>query len=71
MNIHVYRARNQPATRYTVELDGTRHTFRCRRRTLVRCFKCGESRWAANMFVHVYYDGIYAFCRPGKGCSPT
>ena len=69
-NIHIYRAKDQPATRYWVgfsETDGIwiRHKSRSR----CRCFKCKKLRWAKNMIAHVYYDGVYYFCKAGKGCK--
>lgn len=70
MTLHVYRARNQPATRYRVELapnDGV--WIRSKPRALLPCFDCRKKHYAKNLLVHVYYDGTYFFCRPGKGCK--
>jgi len=66
--IHVFRANDQPATRFAIDLGGTRLWTRFRRRTPLPCFKCKRRRWAANLVAHVYYDGTYFYCRPGKGC---
>lgn len=74
MTLHVYRARDQPATRYSYTLDmsdGTASTgwVRHRRRTQLHCFKCRKRRCACYLTAHVYYDGTYFFCKPGKGCK--
>jgi hypothetical protein len=72
-NVHIYRAKDQPATRFKVVLDmpsGTRTMWlKNADRCPIRCFKCRKRRWAVNMIVHVYYDGSYYFCRKGKGCK--
>lgn len=69
MNVHIYRAKNQPATRYLFDLgDGIRHWFVSGKRSLFPCFECRKRRWAKNLFVQVYYDGERFFCREGKGC---
>lgn len=67
--VHVHRAKDQPATRYVVELGDHRFTVINRRRTMLPCFRCRRKRRAANLFVHAYYDGTYFFCKPGKGCK--
>lgn len=77
MTLHIYRAKDQPATRYWVDLSTwkngriTRNGFwvRCKRRALRYCHKCGKQRWAAYLTVHCYYDGTYYFCQKGKGCK--
>lgn len=69
MTLHIYRAREQRATRYTVDLDGKLLTICNRRRRLFHCHKCKRLRWATNMSAHVYYDGVYYSCRAGKGCK--
>jgi hypothetical protein len=72
-NVHIFRAKDQPATRYSVTLDMPKGPetmwFVCRRRKLFFCFKCKQRRWAGNLTAHVYYDGIYYFCKKGKGCK--
>ena len=73
MNIHIWRAKTQPATRFVVDVSTPdqefRYTQRYRRRKLLPCFKCKKMRWAAYLIAHVYYDGTYFFCRPGRGCK--
>ena len=70
MTVHVFRAKDQPATRYVVDMgDGDRFTMRCRRRTQLPAFCCKQRRYAANLIAHAYYDGTYFFCRQGKGCK--
>lgn len=69
MTIHVYAAKRQPATRYLVDLGRVRTWIRCpeRRPMFARC--CKRMRIARNLLVQVYYDGVYASCKPGKGCK--
>ena len=73
MTLHIYRARDQPATRYSVTLDmpdgPETMWFTCRRRKIFFCFTCKLRRWAGNLTAHVYYDNTYFFCKPGKGCK--
>jgi hypothetical protein len=68
--LHIYTAKRQPATRYHVAFDADNDIWiRNKRRTLMRCFRCKKLHWAGNMFVQVYYDGVYQFCADGKGCA--
>lgn len=68
--LHIYVAERQPATRYRVQLtDDDGIWIRNKRRTRMRCFRCKKLRWAGNMFVQVYYDGVYQLCKNGKGCA--
>jgi hypothetical protein len=69
MQLHVYRAKAQPATRYVVEVGEHRHWVRSspRRPMLTSC--CQQRRIAKNLLVQVYYDMTRVFCRPGKGCK--
>jgi hypothetical protein len=68
--LHIYRAPSQPAHCFVVHFGGPlRHWFRRPKRSLVRCRKCEQPRWAQNCTVQVYYDDIRFFCRPGKGCK--
>lgn len=70
MSVHIFRAPNQPATRFLIEIDASnRHWFQRRRRSLVPCYSCRIRRWAQNCTVQAYYDSIRYFCRPGKGCK--
>lgn len=67
--IHVFRATAQPATRFTVAVDNHQFIMQCRRRALRTCFSCGKRRRAGNLYVRVYYDATYHYCKPGKGCK--
>lgn len=73
MTLHIYRANDQPATRYKLVLDmpsGTKTIWmRSKQRTLFYCRMCRKKRWAGNLIAHVYYDGTWFYCRPGKGCK--
>jgi hypothetical protein len=68
--IHIYRARDQPATRQVIELgDGRPWIFRLRPHQRVQCFTCRRLRLAKNAIAHVYYDGTYYFCRDREDCK--
>jgi hypothetical protein len=73
MTLHIYRARDQPATRFSYVLDLPGGPKTCwivnRRRTLLPCFTCKRRRRACNLTAHVYYDATYFFCKQGKGCK--
>lgn len=58
MTVHLYAVPRQPATRFRVAVG--------ERTRLIRCSP--RRRWAAYCEVEVYYDAVYAFCRPGRGC---
>ena len=67
---HIYRAVEQPATRFMVYLDDKRrHRFQYRRRQLCRTDCCRRLRQRGNCVVQVYYDAIYHWCRNGYGCK--
>lgn len=66
---HIYRANAQPATRWRPPFDDA-PTFRNSPRKQLRCFTCGRRRYARNLTVHAYCDGVYFFCRAG-GCKRT
>lgn len=68
-DVHIYRAAHQPAHRYRVSLGETGFWVRCKPRALRLCFKCNKYHYAKNMVVQVYYDGVYVWCKPGKGCK--
>lgn len=69
--LHIYRADDQPATRFKIDVsDAIRpHWVQQRKRKQLPAFCCGKLRYAANLIVHVYYDGIYYFCKKGRGCK--
>lgn len=70
MTLHVFTVRRQPATRYLVDPLGDGGIWiRNKPRTLLRTVCCKRLRVAANVAVQVYYDGVYASCRPGAGCK--
>jgi hypothetical protein len=67
VSLHIYRAENQPLTRYrdTVLLGmGYRRCwFRHHPRDQMRCHVCGRRRWAKNLRIQVYYDSSVISCR--------
>ncbi len=68
--VHIYRANDQPATRFfDVNVGPHGRWFRCRRRRMWRTDCCGKRRWAAHVRVQVYYDHIHRFCADGRGCQ--
>jgi hypothetical protein len=60
VHVHIYRARDQPATRQVIGL---------RPHQRVQCFTCRRLRLAKNAIAHVYYDGTYYFCRDREDCK--
>ena len=66
--LHLYRADDQPATRYVDRHMEPPLTFTCRRRRLWWTDCCRRRRWAAYVRVQVYYDTIYRICASGYGC---
>lgn len=68
--IHVYVTSHQPATNFLVKLDGMRgKRFKRPARSTIYTDCCRRWRWAGRCTVQVYYDNIYAWCRPGTGCK--
>jgi len=69
--IHIHTAPMQPATRFVIHVreNGRRIWCRCSPRSLHRCSRCGRRRWAKNLLVQVFYDGIYHYCRNRDGCE--
>lgn len=69
-DVHVYVAKFQPATRYVVQLFvDADHVCRNPARRLFRCRRCLRLRWACNMKVQVYYDGVYFWCEDDRACK--
>ncbi len=68
--IHIFRAKDQPATRHVVDFGDPdlRFVVRFRRRTRLWCNRCKKRRWAAYLVAHVYYDGTWFYCKDGRGC---
>ncbi len=68
-NVHLFRAKFQPATRFSILGPKGNVWIRCnpRARRFTRC--CRQWRWAKYVRVHAYYDGIYQWCKPGHGCK--
>ena len=69
MSLHIFRARDQPATRYKVDFGNFSTTIQNRRRTQIWARCCKRKRWATYLVAHVYYDGIWYYCRRGRGCK--
>ena len=65
--VHVYRAKDQPATNFVdhCPFGGKPTRFRRKPRALLWCSSCGRQRWAKNLRVQVYYDCIRFFCSGG------
>ena len=69
MSIHIYTASMQPYTQYTD------HTFdppwECSTPggRLVYCECCNKRRFARDVVVQCFYDGLRLWCAPGRGCN--
>jgi hypothetical protein len=71
MNVHIYRAGIQPATRWTPgDIGGKRRWIRWPARRRETCDSCGKRRECRNLGVLAYYDKIDIVCRVG-GCAVT
>jgi len=66
--IHIYRADEQPATRFVDRNPPKPIVFRCHPRKLWWTDCCRRRRWAKYVRVQVYYDAIHRFCADGHGC---
>lgn len=69
MSVHVFRAREQPATHFSDDNVRPRLWVRYAERKLLWCWSCRKRRWAKNLVVQVYYDSTRFFCREGRGCK--
>jgi hypothetical protein len=69
VSLHIYTTHCQPATRYEDHNIDPPHTFTHPGNSLVWCHCCEKRRPAKNAVVQVYYDGMYFWCAPGKGCK--
>lgn len=71
VSVHIYVAKDQPATRYAVDMGpGSKKIWiKSSPRARLWCFSCKKLRIAKNLIAHVYYDGTVFYCRRGKGCK--
>jgi hypothetical protein len=72
MTVHIYRARTQPATRFSIESPipgGRRMVIRIPPRKALYAHCCKRKRIAKNLVVQVYYDDVRASCADGRGCK--
>jgi len=70
MIIHIYTAKQQPATRFKVDMDRAKPswiTIPGNRLLYTDC--CGTRRPAKNLTVQVYYDHTSVWCADSKGCK--
>lgn len=67
--VHIYRAKDQPATNFAENFLGRIMRFRNEPRSLLFAQCCGKKRQARNLIVHVYFDCTKFFCKPLKGCN--
>lgn len=66
MNVHIYRAADQPLTHYTIDFgDGRKATYDTNPRAAYHCHNCHRRRWAKNLRIQVYYDTSCIFCAGG------
>ena len=67
--VHIYTAPKQPATRWVdSNLDPPR-VIEWPAHRLVFAYCCGKRRLAKNCVVQSYYDGVYIWCAPERGCN--
>lgn len=69
MSVHIYRAADQPATRWVDYNLDKPHVFKLKPQALVWCGCCYKQRMAKNCIVHQYYDCTLFWCAQGKGCK--
>lgn len=69
MNLHIYTAQLQPATKFTDSCGLLTYHGGWKPNTIVRTQCCGEQRRVKNCEVQVYYEGINVWCAEGKGCK--
>lgn len=64
MMLHIYTARVQPFTRYTVDDPVGRKNLVIKNdpRSRATCEVCWKTRMAKNLSIQVYYDKSYIFC---------
>lgn len=67
--MHIFRAKDQPATRFLDDALGSRHWTTHPGNRLLRADCCKKQRPAKNLVVQVYYDCLRFSCRAGKGCK--
>jgi hypothetical protein len=66
---HIFAVASQPATRF-VDRNGPKPMwFRIKPRSHRWAHCCRKPRWAKFLRVQVYYDGVYFWCSPGRGCN--
>jgi hypothetical protein len=79
VTLHVFRAKDQPATHYRVDLSTIvngkhkRNGFWMKNpnNRLLHTMCCKKWRPAKNLIAHSYYDGTWFYCRSNKGCKVT
>lgn len=69
MSLHIYAAKNQPATRFCDDFGRRRRWLTRPGGHLLPTYCCHKDRPARNLYAQVYYDGVRFVCRPTKGCA--
>ena len=69
MNLHIYTAKLQPATKWVDNNFNPQRTIELSPSTKLWCHCCKRIRLAKNCVVQCYYDNIYWWCAPGRGCN--
>lgn len=67
--LHIHVASGQPATRYSVDINGIAVWLDNPRSRPIRAACCGFRRQARNLVVQAYYDEHRFTCVAGKGCK--
>jgi len=67
--MHIYTEKMQPATGWTDNHSGQPIKIGVEPDTLIYTDCCKKQRLAKDCVVQSYYDGIYVWCSPDKGCK--
>lgn len=69
IEVHIYRASNQKATKYSDTNTGHEIVFRNKPNSFLFAQCCKRPRQAKNLYVYVYYNQTLFFCESDKGCN--
>jgi hypothetical protein len=69
MNVHIYTAALQPATKFTDNNFEEPMEFTKPGGSLLWCECCGKRHPARDVVVQCFYDGWRFWCAPERGCK--
>lgn len=67
--VHIYTALLQPATGFVDRCGEIEFSGGWPGNRLLRCNCCHKPHPAKNVVVQCFYDGMYFWCAPDKGCK--